>query len=578
MKRMLTSRVTLELIAALGLSASLTSCMDQTSKTANVAAADAAVSKAEASKAEYVVRDAPARRLTAEQYQAIIGDVFGSAIALGGRFEPELRVGGLLAVGSSSVSMTPAGMEQYDGMARKIASQVVDQRHRAMFVPCKPTAQQSPDDVCARRFLDRVGRLIYRRPLTQMESDAYVGATHQATEKTKDFYSGLSLSLGAMLSSPKFLFRTETVEADPQVPGAYRLDAYSKASRLSFFLWNAAPDLELLSAAESGALNTKIGLTEQVDRMLASPRLETGVRAFFTDHFGFDEFALLTKDATLFPKFSTQVAEDAQEQTLRTVIDLLLKKHGDYRDIFTTKKTFMTQELGAIYRVPVLNDGPNGANDMWQPFEFAANDPRGGILTQVAFTSLHSPPGRASATLRGKALREVILCQKVPAPPAAVTFNIVQDTNNQTYKTARERLGAHATESMCTGCHKIIDTMGLALENFDGAGAFRTSENGASLDTSGALDGIKFDGPVTLGKVIHDNPAASACLVNRMSSYAVGQSLQNTDPWVKDLSTFFAAHGYRLPELMREIVTGDGFYRVKPPGDEPKTQAASTAQ
>lgn len=521
--------------------------------------------------AEVVARDITTRRLTPEQYENIIADVFGPSIALGGRFEPELRVSGLLAVGTGTVSVTPAGMEQYDVMARKIAAQVVDTSNRKMMIPCAPASLTAPDDKCVAQFMSKVGRLIYRRPLTDAELSAYVAAARVGTEKSADFYTGLSLSLGAMLSSPKFLFRTERVETDAK--GVSRLDAYSKAQRLSFFLWNAGPDLALLDAAEKGELDTPRGLAKHVERMLASRRLETGVRAFFIDNFGFDEFALLSKDPALFPKFSAQVAADAQEQTLKTIVDLLLVNKGDYRDLFTTKKTFMTQELGAIYRVPVVNDGPNGAPDVWQAHEFAANDPRGGILTQIAFTSLHSPPGRGSPTLRGKALREVILCQKVPAPPAAVNFSVVE-SNAHLYKTARDRLKAHATESMCTGCHKIIDPMGLALENFDGAGAYRTTENGAPLDTSGALDGVPFAGAAELGRVIHDHPATARCLVSRLSSYALGQTLAANDPWLKQSEASFAKNGYRLPDLMREIATSEAFYGVRAPASSAANSGA----
>ena len=548
MRKVSAKRVTL----ALAVSALLTSCASDTPRNAD---------------AQLIARDITTRRLTPEQYENIVADVFGPAIALGGRFEPELRVNGLLAVGTGTVSVTPAGMEQYDVMARKIAAQVTDANNRKIMIPCAPANTKAADDACVAQFMSKVGRLIYRRPLNDMELKAYVTAARTGAEKTGDFYTGLSLSLGAMLSSPKFLFRTEAVAPDPKHPGAYRLDAYAKAQRLSFFLWNAGPDLPLLDAAAEGELDTAKGLARQVDRMLASRRLETGVRAFFIDNFGFDEFGLLTKDPALFPKFSAQVAADAQEQTLKTIVDLLLVNKGDYRDLFTTKKTLLTQELGAIYRVPVINEGPNGAPDIWQPYAFAANDPRGGILTQIAFTSLHSPPGRGSPTLRGKALREVILCQKVPAPPAAVNFSVVE-SNAHLYKTARDRLNAHATESMCTGCHKIIDPMGLALENFDGAGAFRTNENGAPLDTSGALDGVSFNGAAELGKVIHDHPATARCLVNRLSSYALGQTLPANDPWLKQSEASFVKNGYRLPDLMRDIATSEGFTRVKPLNEE----------
>jgi hypothetical protein len=525
--------------------------------------ADAAQAPADAQDAGAVTR-----RLTADQYRNIVSDVFGPTIELGGRFEPELRVKGLLAVGTTHVSVTEAGMEQYDSMARAIASQVVDAKHRDL-IPCKPASASAPDDACTGKFMAKVGRLLYRRPLNDEELKTYVGAAKIATQATKDYYEGLSMSLAAMLSSPKFLFREQLIEPDPEHKGSDRMTAYTKAAQLSFFLWNAGPDLELMAAADKGELNTKSGLAKQVDRMMASPRMEAGMRAFFTDYLGFDEFDTLSKDPTLFPKFSAQAAADSQEQTLRTIVDLLLHRKGDFRDIFTTKKTFLTQELAAIYKVPLLNDAPNGAPDSWVPFEFPASDPRGGILTQVAFTALHSPPGRSSPTLRGKALREILLCQRVPPPPGNVEFKLVQDTNNPEYKTARARLTAHRTNPVCAGCHKIIDPMGLALENFDGDGGFRTQENGVTIDTSGSLDGVDFTDAAGLGKAMHDNPASTSCIVQRLASYAAGHGIESDTPWIKALLKDFAAKGYRLPDLMREVALSDDFYHVTPPDAVP---------
>jgi hypothetical protein len=192
----------------------------------------------------------------------------------------------------------------------------------------------------------------------------------------------------------------------------------------------------------------------------------------------------------------------------------------------------------------------------------------------MSFTALHSPPGRGSPTIRGKALREVILCQRVPPPPGNVEFKIVQDTNNPLYKTARDRLKAHATNPVCAGCHKIMDPIGLALENFDGAGAFRTTEQGVKIDTSGTLDGVAFSNAVELGKAIHDNPNTTSCLVNRLTSYAVGQQIKQ-DAWLKELQQRFAADGYRLPALMREIALSDNFFAVAAP-ETKSADAAST--
>jgi hypothetical protein len=505
------------------------------------------------------------RRLTQEQYRQIIADVFGPTVRLGGRFEPDVREAGLLAVGASQVSITASGLEQYDSMARAIASQVVDENHRELLIPCQPASATAPDDACAKQFLAKVGRLLYRRPLTDKELTAQVAAANAATVKVKNFYTGLGLSLAGLLEAPQFLFRQEVVEPDPDHAGEYRLDAYSKATRLSFLLWNAAPDPELLAAAESGDINTQAGLTKQVDRLLASPRLEAGVRAFFNDMLGYDAFDTLAKDQTLYPKFTPKMLGDAQEQTLRTIVDQLLVEKGDYRDLFTTRKTFLTPLLASIYRVPAVF--PDGFQSTWIAYDYPKDAPEAGILTQASFVALHSQPGRSSATIRGKALREVLLCQKVPNPPGNVKFDIVQNTNDPNFKTARQRVKAHATQATCAGCHKIMDPVGLAFENFDTIGGFRTTENGADIDASGELDGVKFTDVVGLGKAVHDNPATTACVVNRVYEFASGHKPTKTETaWIGGtLQKDFAASGYKFPDLLRDVATSDVFYRAVPP-------------
>ncbi len=566
---MLTRSKVLALIAAPTLAAMLASCSQSAPAEKTAAAAPAAAPTAKPADLQ-----APSqlvmRRLTGEQYKNIMTDVFGPTIDFGGRFEPDMRADGLLAIGSSHVGVTAAGMEQYDAMSRTIARQIVDPAHRDMMLSCKPKDPKAADDACVRQVMGEVGLLLYRRPLTGAELDAFVTAARLGAEKTEDFYTGLSLSLASMMSSPKFLFRAETATPVRGKAGEYQLDAYSTASRLSFFLWNSGPDATLMQAAQKGELSSPKGLARQVDRMLASPRVEAGVRAFFVDFLAFDEFENVTKDTALFPKFSTQAASDAQEQTLRTIVDVVLTNKGDYRDIFTTRKTFLTKELGAIYQVPVAGYLPNGSPDTWQPFEFAADDNRAGIMTHMSFTALHSPSGRGSAVLRGKAVREILLCQKVPAPPGNVNFDLINDTTN--YRTARDRLAAHTREPMCAGCHKITDAMGLALENFDAAGAWRTTEGGVKLDTSGTVDGRAFTGPKDLGKVLAGMPATTACVTNRMLGYALGRAPAREQ--VASLEKNFAATGYRIPALMRLIATSESFLRVKP---EAPTQTASAA-
>jgi hypothetical protein len=500
----------------------------------------------------------PSMRLLSEaQYRNTIADLFGANIVVGGSFDPLIRTNGLLTVGTTSAHISPAGLEQFDRMARSIAAQVTGEKNRDILVPCKPADVSKADEACATKFFATVGRLVFRRPLSQDEVKVPVEISSAAANKLGSFYDGLASGLSGMLVSPRFLFNMDTVEADE---GKLRLDDYAKASRLSYFLWNTTPDDELLLAAEKGELNTDRGLKKQVDRMLASPKLETGMRAFFEDMLRFEGFAKIEKDSIIYPSFSAAVAEDAREQTLRTIVDILIAQNGDYRDLFTTRKTFMSGPLGRIYRVPV--ERPDGG---WTRFEFPEGDPRAGLLTQISFTALHSHPGRSSPTLRGRAIREALLCQHVPDPPGNVSFDLFNDPNSPN-KTAKERLTTHATAPACAGCHKLTDPIGLGIEQLDGAGQFRTTENDAVIETAGNLDGVPYSDAVGLGVAMRENPALPACLVNQLYSYATAREPERKDrPALKFYTKNFVEDGYRLIPLLRELALSDNLYAVAMP-------------
>jgi hypothetical protein len=300
-------------------------------------------------------------------------------------------------------------------------------------LPCNPRAADGPDDACTLIVLRQFGLPLFRRPPTEARLAELVTIAREAADAHHDFYAGLKTALVGLLASPDFLFRVDVTESGAGQPGDVRLDAYSRAARLSYFLWDAEPDAELLAAAARGDLDERSGLTAQVDRLIASPRLEDGVRAFFTDFLGFDAFDHLEKDGAIYPAFSPKVAQDAKEQTLRTATDLLVARRGDYRDLFTTHDTFMTRRLGMVYGVPV--ESRTG----WERFRFPADDPRGGLLAEISFTALHAHPGRSSPTLRGKAIRELLLCQTVPAPPNNV---ISRWCRTPTTRTSRPRANA----------------------------------------------------------------------------------------------------------------------------------------
>ncbi|MEJ6010112.1 DUF1592 domain-containing protein [Novosphingobium aquae] len=503
---------------------------------------------------------APAlRRLTESQYRATIADVFASDVPIAGRFERGLREQGLIAIGTSMGGMSPFSFEQYDISARSIAADVTSEKRRAQFVPCKPKAENAFDAACATKFIDSYGLKLFRRPLTRDEQARFLAVAKAAQVRLGGFHQGLEFALVGMLQSPHFLMRMERMEKDPARAGAWRLDAWSRAARLSYFLTNSTPDDELLRAAGAGDLDRPGGLQQQVDRLLASPRVEAAVRAFFWDMLQFDGFNDLFKDPSIYPAYNSNVARDAQEQTLRTIVSHLVTDSGDYRDLFTTRKTWLTRPLGVIYRVPVATR--NG----WEQAEYSAASQRSGILTDISMLALHSHPGRSSATLRGKSLREILLCQKVPDPPANVNFTAV-DQVTRPGSTARMRLAEHNANPVCAGCHKLTDPIGLTLESFDGAGTFRAKENGVALDLSGSLSGTKFTGAQGLGKAFQENPATPTCLVDKLYRSAIGRATSDGEaPYLDYLGAKFAANGYRLPALMRAIALSRTFYAVTPP-------------
>jgi hypothetical protein len=504
-------------------------------------------------------------RISPSQYIQTITDIFGSAIKVNGQFEPEVRVDGLLAIGSRKASISDRGLESYDEIARSIAQQLMDPANRGTFVHCVPQSPSTRDDHCATLFVAAVGRLLYRRPLGAEELAKQVQVAGAATATLHDFYAGLATSLADMLVSPDFLFRRKHLEPDPAKSGMMRLDAYSKASVLSFFLWNASPDEVLLRSAESGEIHSRPGLQRQVDRMLSSPRIETGVRAFFSDMLGFNELDTLAKDATFFPRYTLNVRDESAEQTLRTIVDNLVTRHGDYRDLFITPHTFLTRSLAALYNVPLAERVQNGEPEHWLPYTYPSDDPRVGILAQASFVALHSPAGRSSPTGRGKALRELLLCQRVPPPPGNVDFSFVQDISNPEYKTTRSRLTAHRKEVMCAGCHRITDPIGLALENFDSSGAYRTTENGELIDASGDLNGVKFSGPLGLGQAVHDDVTTTACVAKKAFGFGAGRLPDVSDAEWQRIQEQFKESRYNFLELLRQIAMSDMLYRESGP-------------
>jgi hypothetical protein len=524
------------------------------------------VAKAQSSKEESFAMSV--RRVTESQYRNIIRDTFGPGVQLNARFEPELREAGLQSVGNAQLSITTSGFEQYFSLAKSVAGQVVAEKKRAELVGCAPADLKVKDDACTRSVIERYGKQLFRRPLTEAEIAGRLKIAADGTARVSNYYDGLQLALASLLVDPEFLFRVEEAEPDPANSGQNRLDGYTKASRISFLLWDSAPDAELLQTAVSGTIHQDTTLKAQVARMIASPKLKDGAKAFFTDMLQFEYFESLTKDGTTYPKYSQKVADSAREQTLLTLMDLLVEQNRDYRDIFTSNETFINRALAPVYKVPYLS------RQEWARYTFPDDAERSGILTQITFLSLFSHPAASSPTKRGIKINEIFMCMPTPDPPADVDFSKVQALDKGTVRT---RLLAHKENPGCAVCHQRSDPPGLALEHFDGIGQLRKLENGQLIDVSAEVNGSKFNGAKGLAQMLRDDKRVPECLVQNVFAYGVGRktSIKDEDYLINETKAF-ADDGYRFKDLLANIATSPGFFNVaQPAGLSPRDAGPS---
>ncbi len=500
-----------------------------------------------------------AQRLTATQYRAAIRDLFGPSIVVSA-LEPDVVTpedDGFETTAAGRSAISKRGVEQYETAAYSIANQIVaDPKLLAGALPCKPATVD--DAACAKTFATETGRRVFRRRLSEVEVTRVASIVTAAATKLGSFEKGLVYGIASLLQSPNFLYRPVVGEPDPKDPGKRRFTAVELASRLSFFLWNTIPDEPLLAAAESGALVTEAGLAAEVTRMLASPKARDGLRAFVREWLRLGELDALEKDSKIFTTYTSELGAMAREETLRVFEDLVFDRDEDVRTVFTTRRTFVNAKLASMYQVPA----PSATG--FAPTELPADGPRRGLLGHLAILALYAHPTSSSATLRGKFVREKLLCQPIPPPPAGLNTAIPEP--DAVSRTLRQRVKVHLSDAYCNGCHSQMDPIGLGLEPFDGIGRFRTKENGGLIDPSGNLDGTYFGGPAELGQVIAEHPNLPACFARKMYQYATGQVLTDKQSLtIGALVAPFAKNGHRLKTLIVAVATSPEFRLVGAP-------------
>ena len=442
------------------------------------------------------------------------------------------------------------------------ARPAADTVSRARVFVCRPaaTAEEEP---CALTILSRLGRLAYRRPLTEDERDTLL-AFYRDGRRQADFETGIELALRFLLASPRFVFRTETEPASLAPGAVYRLADLDLASRLAFFLWSSLPDNALLTMAEQGRLGDPAELERQVRRMLADPRAVALVENFAGQWLFLRNLRTVEPDATAFPGFDDNLRRALRRET-ELFFESVMREDRGVLELLTADYTFVNGRLAEHYGIP----GVYG--DRFRRIR-VVDENRRGLLGHGSILTVTSYPNRTSPVIRGKWVLDNLLGAPPPPPPPDVPALEERDVI-QHPRSIRERMEQHRANTVCASCHSLMDPIGFALEPFDAIGRWRTTDSGIPIDASGALpNGVRFDGPGELRAALLRRPEDFVgTFTRKLLTYAVGRGLEASDaPAVRRIVREAAAAGYPFSSIVAGIVRSDPFRmkvkRSAPPG------------
>ena len=432
-------------------------------------------------------------------------------------------------------------------------SGVSDTPGRRRVFKCRPL---SPGEelLCATTIITNLARQAYRRPVTQEDLEGLLGFYETARKKT-DFESGIRTALQAILASPKFVFRLEQRPVNIAAGQTYRINDLELASRMSYFLWSTAPDEELINSAASGKLHNPNELEKQTRRMLADPRSESLATRFAAQWLRLAELKNMVPDALLYPNFDHTLA-DAMRRETELLFDSVVREDRSVLDLLTANYTFVNERLALHYQIPGI------LGNRFRRVELT-DDYRRGLLGQGSILTLTSQADRTSPVLRGKWVMEVLLGTPPPPPPPNVpSLEATKPVKDGRVLTVRERMEAHRSNPACNSCHRMIDPIGLSLENFDPTGTWRIRDSGVLIDPSTVLfDGTPANGPADLRMTILKYPEAFIRnFTENLLTYASGRRLQYSDmPAVRAITREAARNNNRASSLILGIIKSAPF-------------------
>jgi mono/diheme cytochrome c family protein len=436
---------------------------------------------------------------------------------------------------------------------------------RRKIFTCRPTAA-SEERACATAIVKGLATQAFRRPVPDRDLQALM-RFYDDGRKESDFEHGVAAAIEAMLVSPQFLFRLEAAEPRRNAGRAVRIADLDLASRLSFFLWGSSPDAELMTVASQGRLSAPGMIEKQAKRMLADPRSETLATRFATQWLRLNDVDNILPDAILYPYFDRTLGDSLIRET-QLFFDSIVREDRSALDLLTADYTFVNERVAKHYGIP------NVSGTTFRRVQVP--EYRRGLLGHGSMLLLTSVADRTSPVMRGKWIMEVLLGSPPPPPPPDVPALEQTGANvGGRLLSTRERMEEHRKNPACASCHRVIDPLGLALDNFDVTGQWRIKEAGKPVDATGVMyDGTKLDGPASLRAALltHKDVFLETFTENLMT-YALGRRVEYYDmPAIRTIARGAAKNDNRMSSFVLGIVNSSAFQMTRAEATETTAQ------
>jgi hypothetical protein len=433
------------------------------------------------------------------------------------------------------------------------AAGVGDTPSRAKIFVCRP-ASPADEAACARQIVTAFARRAYRRPVGLQDLTAPM-RFYERARAAGGFEEGIELALRALLASPEFVFRIEREPAAVAAGAAYRVGDVELASRLSFFLWSSIPDEELLAIAEQGRLKDPVVLDGQVRRMLADARADALTTNFASQWLYLRNLAASEPNLRLFPNFDDNLRQGFRRET-ELFFQSIVQENRSVLDLLDADYTFLNERVARHYGIP------NVYGDRFRRVSLPSDSARRGLLGQGSILTVTSHSTRTSPVRRGKWVLDNIIGMPPPPPPPNIP-PLKEKGSNGEAQTMRQLMAEHRSNATCASCHATMDPLGLALENFDAIGRWRTvDEARLPIDASGSFpDGRRFDGVAALRSAILERPELFVdTLSEKLLTYALGRGAGANDaPAVRQIRRDASADHYRFASLVAAIARSTPF-------------------